>query len=311
MSRWLTLCLALCSCGALAQTPDFDQAAVKVSKVSGNIHVLMSATGCNIAVSVGEDGVLLVDASYRQMLDKNLAALRQITDLPVRYVVNTHYHGDHTTGNEGFMDAVIIAHSKALRRLRSGGVGGNFATFRFEYSPLPNPALPELTFERELNLPFNGEEVRILHHPRSHTDGDAIVYFPKSKVVHMGDQFTAYGFPDIDIAGGGSTAGWIAALDDIMQILPKDVKVIPGHGPLSTMNDVKRLRNMLAETLDVVKAARAAGKTLAQMKQEKILDPWKQWAGFFTADVYLDMLYNDLAGTHEWAQPQRTAEPVQ
>lgn len=303
MSRWLTISLALVSSWAAAQTPDFGNAEVKTAKVAGNVYLLQSGVGANIAASVGEDGVLLVDASYAQLLDKNRAALGQIADKPVRFLVNTHYHGDHTTGNVGFADAVIIAHRNVRKRLETGGVGGNFATFKFEYRALPSPGLPEITFERELTLHFNGEDVQILHHPASHTDGDAIVYFPKSNVVHLGDQFTVYGFPDIDIAGGATTAGWITALEDIVRLLPPDVKVIPGHGPLSTIDDVKRLRTMLFETHEVVKAAIAGGKTLQQMKAEKILEPWKSWAGFFTADVYLDMLYNDLVNTTEWDTP--------
>lgn len=303
MNRWLTIALVLFSCGTMAQAPDFDKAEVKVSKLRGNLYLLRSDTGSNMVASVGDDGVLLVDASYRQMLDKTQAALKRITDQPVRYLVNTHYHGDHTGGNAGFTDAVIIAHRNALKRLASGGVGGNFATFKFEYPALPAAALPKLTFERELQLSFNGEQVRILHHPRSHTDGDAIVYFPNANVAHLGDQFTLYGFPDIDLAGGASTAGWIAALDDIVRMLPPDVKIVPGHGALSNLGEVKRFRTLLSDTLEAVRKALAQGKTLQQMKDEKILQPWKNESGFFTADVYLDMLYNDVVNATEWPAP--------
>lgn len=303
MNRWLTIALVLFSCGTMAQAPDFDKAEVKVSKLRGNLYLLRSDTGSNMVASVGDDGVLLVDASYRQMLDKTQAALKRITDQPVRYLVNTHYHGDHTGGNAGFPDAVIIAHRNALKRLASGGVGGNFATFKFEYPALPVAALPKLTFERELQLSFNGEQVRILHHPRSHTDGDAIVYFPNANVAHLGDQFTLYGFPDIDLAGGASTAGWIAALDDIVRMLPPDVKIVPGHGPLSNLGEVKRFRTLLSDTLEAVRKALVQGKTLQQMKDEKILQPWKNESGFFTADVYLDMLYNDVVNATEWPAP--------
>ena len=307
MTRCLTIALVLFSCGwpapSMGQVPDFDKADVKVSKLRGNLYLLRSDAGSNMAASVGDDGVLLVNASYEQMLEKTQAALKRVTDKPVRYLVNTHYHGDHTGGNVGFPEAIIIAHRNALKRLASGGVGGNFATFKFEYPALPPSALPKLTFERELKLSFNGEEVRILHHPGSHTDGDAIVYFPKANVAHLGDQFIVHGFPDIDLAGGASTAGWIAALDDIVRVLPPNVIIVPGHGPLSNIDDVKRFRNMLSETLEAVQKALAQGKTLQQMKDEKILQPWKNRSGFFTADVYLDMLYNDVANTTEWPTP--------
>lgn len=311
MARWFILSLTLIACDALARTPDFDKAEVKVSKVRGNVYVLRSDAGSNIAASVGEDGVLLVDASCRQLLDRTQAALRRITDKPVRYLVNTHHHLDHAGGNVGFPDALIIAHRNALKRLASGGVGGNFATFKFEYPPLPPAALPKLTFERELKLHFNGEDVRIMHHGDSHTDGDVIVYFPGANVAHLGDQFTVRGFPDIDIAGGASTAGWIAALDDIVRMLPPDVKIVPGHGPVATLSDVKRLRNMLADTFAAVQAAMAQGKTLEQMKSESILAPWRQWSGFITTDVYLDMLYNDLADTTQWPAPAEQAPAEQ
>jgi cyclase len=158
-------------------------------------------------------------------------------------------------------------------------------------------ALPILTFDHDVTIHVNGEDIRVLHYPNGHTDGDSMIFFPKSNVVHMGDDFVTYGFPFIDLAGGGSVEGMIVAAEEVISKLPADVKVIPGHGPISTLADVRQYVTLLKDTRAVVDKAIKQGNTLDQMKQEKILEPWKKWSGeFISSDAFIETFYNDLTG---------------
>jgi cyclase len=293
---------------AFAQGPSAPEGAIKVSKVAGNLHILQGAKGGNIAVSVGEDGVLMIDAQTLPYMSNVPGALKEITNQPVRFLINTHFHSDHTDGNTLFgPGTIIIAHDNVRKRLETGGVGGNFGLFRFEYKPLPKQALPVLTFNDELTLHFNGEDIRVMHFPNSHTDGDAVVYFPKSNVVHLGDEFVTYGFPDIEIASGGKCQGTIDTLEKVIRMVPADAIVIPGHGPVSNLDDVRRFIAMLKGTQAAVEKGIAQGKTLAEMQREKVLEPWKSWAGgLFSMEVFTEFLYNDLTKKSTWgASAQR------
>jgi cyclase len=284
---------------SFAQGQDFGKVEIKVTKVSGNIYMLVGAGG-NIAASVGEDGIVIVDDQYAPLADKIRSALHNIgaTDKPVRFVINTHYHGDHTGGNLPFSgSATIIAQDNVRTRLESGGTSGNGGSLRMQNPPAPKGALPIVTFEHDLTVHLNGEDIRALHFPAGHTDGDSIIFFPKANVVHMGDDFVRYGFPFIDIDSGGSVQGMIAALEKVVPMLPADVKVIPGHGDLSNLDDVRAYVTMLRETSAAVQKAIDAGKTLDQMKQEKVLDPWKQYGGgFINQNAFTETLYNSLTG---------------
>ena len=162
----------------------------------------------------------------------------------------------------------------------------------------PKEALPVITFQHDVTVHVNGEDIRALHAPSGHTDGDSIVFFPKSNVVHFGDDFVRYGFPFIDINGGGSSKGMIAGLESAIAQLPADVKVIPGHGALATLNDVRDYVKLLKDTRAVVEKAVKAGKTLEQMKTEKVLAQWQKFSGpFVTTDLFVETLYNELTGT--------------
>jgi glyoxylase-like metal-dependent hydrolase (beta-lactamase superfamily II) len=166
-----------------------------------------------------------------------------------------------------------------------------------EHKPAPKEALPILTFDHDVTVHLNGEDIRALHFPSGHTDGDSIIFFPKSNVVHMGDDFVRYGFPFIDLGSGGSVEGMIAALEEVVPKLPPDVKVIPGHGSVSNLDDVRAYVKMLTETRAVVEKGIQQGKTLDQLKQEKVLDSWKKWNGdFITTDAFIETLFNDLTG---------------
>jgi cyclase len=283
---------------ASAQDQDFSKVQIKVTKVSGNIYMLEGAGG-NIAASVGEDGIVIVDDQFAPLADKIQAALKDlgITNKPVRFVINTHYHGDHTGGNEPFSGAgsTVIAHDNVRKRLETGGTAGNGGSIKLEQKAAAKGALPIITFEHDVTVHLNGEDIRALHFPSGHTDGDSIIFFPKNNVVHMGDDFVRYGFPFIDVASGGSVQGMIDAMEKTTAQLPADVKVIPGHGALSNLDDVRAYTKMLKETSAVVEKALSEHKTLDQMKQAKILAPWDKFSGqFINTDAFIETLYNSL-----------------
>lgn len=293
---WMFSIVAACIF-ACAQDQDFTKVQMKVSKVAGNVYMLQGAGG-NIGVSVGDDGIVIVDDEYAPLADKIQAALKGITDKPVRFVINTHYHGDHTGGNEYFQkQAPIIAQDNVRKRLEAGGAAGNGGSVHHEAKASPHDALPIITFDHDVTVHLNGEDIRALHFPAGHTDGDSIIFFPHSNVVHMGDDFVTYGFPFIDVESGGSINGMIDAVAKVISDLPPDVKVIPGHGVVSTLDDMRAYLEMLIQTRDVVQSALKEGKTLDQMKQAKLLDPWKKYAGqFINEDTFLETLYNSLTG---------------
>jgi glyoxylase-like metal-dependent hydrolase (beta-lactamase superfamily II) len=297
LSRFVLALALVASPLAFAQQQDFSKVVIKVHKVSGNVYMLEGAGG-NIGVSVGDDGIVIVDDQFAPMAEKIRAALKGITDKPLRFVINTHYHSDHAGGNEMFSSqATLVAHDNVRKRLASGGAGGNGGTVKFEAGPGVAASLPVVTFDHSLTLHMNGEDIRALHFPSGHTDGDSIVFFTKSNVVHMGDDFVTYGFPFVDFLSGGSVKGLIAACENVIEKLPKDVKVIPGHGPVSTLTDVQRYVTMLKETSAAVSKGIKAGKSLEQLKKDKVLEPWKQFNGqFISADAFVDTLYNELTG---------------
>jgi glyoxylase-like metal-dependent hydrolase (beta-lactamase superfamily II) len=300
--RKLFLTLVLLAAPGLAfaqQPPDFSKVEIKVIPVSGNINLLQGAGG-NIAASVGDDGVLIVDAEYAPLADKIQAALDRIagSSKPVRFVINTHYHSDHSDGNAAFgaRGATIIATENLRKRLENGSTGGNGGALKFQQKAAPKAALPIVTYDDQMFVHFNGEEIRLMHFA-AHTDGDSVVYFSKSNVVHMGDIFIRYGFPFIDVNSGGSVQGMIAACEKVLATLPADVKVIPGHGDLSTLDDVRAYTQMMKDTSAAVEKALADHKTLDQMKQEKILAAWQKYSGnFVNTDAFIETIYYSLTG---------------
>jgi len=299
MRKLCLIALLLLPAAALAQQPqDFSKVEIKATKVAGNVYMLEGAGG-NIAASVGEDGVLIVDTEYAPLADKIRAAIKNlgITDKPVRFVIDTHYHGDHTDGNAAFGagGATIIAQDNLRKRLEEGSAGGNGGALKFQSAAQPKAALPVITYEDHITLHFNGEEIRVIHFPAAHTDGDSVVYFSKSNVLHMGDEFIRYGFPFIDVNAGGSVQGMIAACERAIATFPRDVKVIPGHGAVASMDDVREYTKMMKDTSAAVQKALAAHETLDQMKREKILAPWQKYSGaFVNSDAFIETLYYSL-----------------
>jgi cyclase len=285
---------------AAQQPQDFSKVEIKVTKVSGNVYMLEGAGG-NIAASVGDDGIVIVDTEYAPLADKIQAALKNIgaTDKPVRFVIDTHYHSDHSNGNPAFAaaGATIIAHDNVRKRLEDGSTIGNGGAIRMPQPPQPKLALPVITYNDRLTLHVNGDDIRVMHFPAAHTDGDSVVFFSKNNVAHMGDEFVRYGFPFIDVNGGGSVQGMIAACDKAIAEFPPDVKIIPGHGAMATMNDLREYDKMLKDTTATVQKALAEHKTLAQMKDEKVLAPWQKYSGnFVNTDAFIETIYNSLTG---------------
>jgi glyoxylase-like metal-dependent hydrolase (beta-lactamase superfamily II) len=262
---------------------DFSKVQIKATKVAGHVYML-EGSGGNIGVSVGDDGIVIVDDQFAPLAPKIKEALKKIEDQPVRFVLNTHFHGDHSGGNPEFgKEATIIAHENVRKRLASGP------------NPMVRGGLPVITFNDRASVHLNGEDIRAIHLPHGHTDGDSVIYFPESNVVHMGDDFVTYGFPFVDVASGGSVSGMIAGLEKVLAMVPKDVKVIPGHGPLSGTDDVEKFIGMLKETRELVADAAKAGKTVEQMKDDKLLAKYADLGkGFITQDKWIDTLYADL-----------------
>ena len=276
---------------AVAQGQDFSKVQIKVTKVAGSVYMLEGAGG-NIGASVGDDGVVIVDDEYLPLADKIEAALKGISDKPIKFILNTHWHGDHTGGNPHFGEkAPIIAQENVRKRLASGG------KTRFgEVKPAPKVALPVITFENKVSVHLNGEDIRAIHFPNGHTDGDAVIFFTQSNVVHMGDDFFNGGiFPFIDIDSGGSVQGMIAGGEKVLAEVPDDVKIIPGHGPVGTKDDLRKFITMLKETSAAVQAGIKKGKTLDQLKKEKVLAKWNSFGqSFIKTDVFTEILYDSL-----------------
>ena len=274
-----------------AQDQDLSKVEVKAEKVAGNVYVLYGAGG-NIGVSVGDDGVLLVDDQFAPLAPKIEAAIKAITDKPLRFVLNTHWHSDHTGGNALFARrATVIAHDNVRRRLAAGSPSPAGRAV----PPAPKEALPVLTFDHALTVHVNGEDIQALHFAPGHTDGDVIVFFPRSNVVHMGDDFVTYGFPFVDVDSGGSVLGMVEEARKAMAAVPDDVKVIPGHGKVSGKADVLKFTAMLDDAIGLVRAARDRGRTLEQAKADKVLARYDQLGqGFVKTDAFVELIYREL-----------------
>ncbi len=272
---------------------DFDKVEIKSEKVADGIYVLFGAGG-NIGVSIGDDGVLVIDDQFAPLTDKIKAAIAKLSDKPVAFVLNTHWHGDHTGGNENMASAgaVIVAHDNVRARM---SIDQN--AFGREVPASPAAALPVVTFSRDVTFHFNGEEIAARHVSSAHTDGDSVVEFRNSNVVHTGDVFFNSEYPFIDTASGGSVDGVLAAVDELLSTLGDDTRIIPGHGPLSNKKELVAYRAMLVAISSAIGELIAAGKSVDEVvaaKPTKAYDA--EWGdGYFSADKFVQMLYSALA----------------
>ncbi|HKP47600.1 MAG TPA: MBL fold metallo-hydrolase [Pyrinomonadaceae bacterium] len=290
--RLLTLLLAIFLLGCVAQAQDFSKVDIKTIKVAGNVYMLQGAGG-NIGVSVGPDGILIVDDQFEPLADKIKAALKSLGDGKLKFVLNTHYHGDHTGSNPVFgPEAPIIAQANVRKRL-SAEQQSKF--FGWKFPAMVKEGLPVVTFEDAVSVFFNGEEIKVIHFPHGHTDGDSVIFFTGSNVVHMGDDYFNGRFPVVDLENGGDVEGMAKNVGDIISKLPPDIKVIPGHGALSNVEELKAFHHMLIATTDIVRKKIKAHKTLAQIKSEGLPDEWKSWgSGYIKTEMWLELVYTSL-----------------
>jgi cyclase len=303
MKKVLLLALFLLPGVASAQLDDLSKVQVKSQPVAGNVHML-EGMGGNIGVSVGPDGILIVDDQFAPLVPKIRAALGKLTkgkDKTPEYVLNTHWHLDHTGGNAAFgREGRIVAHRHVRTRLMNGQeLAGK------TIPPAPKEALPVITYDQGLSIYFNGEEVQVTHLPAGHTDGDSMVYFTGSNVLHLGDQFTVDRFPFVDTSSGGTLLGYVRNVERVLRTLPSDVKIIPGHGPLAGREELVRFSVMLRESVELVKEKLAAGKTLEQVKAEGMPEKYKSWGeGYIKTDQWLTTVYHSLSGKNPDAVAQ-------
>lgn len=287
----LLILLLIFALPASAQT-DFSKVQMKATRVAGNVYMLEGAGG-NIGVSVGDDGLLIVDDQFAPLADKIRAALKGIADKKLRFILNTHWHGDHTGGNVIFgPEATIIAHDNVRKRLATEQKS---TVFNSTTPASPKEALPVITFDQSLSVHFNGEDIRAIHYPKGHTDGDSVIFFSASNVVHLGDDFFAGRFPFVDLESGGSVEGLTKNIGEIIAKIPAGAKLIPGHGPISTVDDLKSYHNMLQQTTQIVRQKISAGKTLDQIKSEGLPAEWAPWGtGFIKTDRWVETIYKSL-----------------
>ncbi len=269
---------------------DYSKVEIKTTHVAGNVYML-EGSGGNIGVSVGSDGILIVDDQFAPLADKIRDALRKLGSDKPRFILNTHWHGDHTGGNESFgHDGTIIAQTNVRKRLST-----RQELFGRAVEPLAKVGLPMITFDESLSVHFNDEEIRMLHLPQGHTDGDSVIVFTRSNVIHMGDDMFMGMFPFVDLDHGGDVEGMARNVAKVIADAPPDARFIPGHGPLSTLDDLKTYHQMLVESTDLVKGKIAGGKTLDQIQSEGVSDKWKSWGeGFIKTDRWLETVHKSL-----------------
>jgi len=289
----------------------FDEASlkkvpVKSMPVSGNVHMFEGAGG-NIGVSAGPDGILIVDDQFAPLVPKIRAELGKLTKGKVKnpeYVLNTHWHFDHTGGNADFgREGTIVAHKHVRTRLMNGMES---AAMGMKIPPAPKEALPVITYDQGISIFFNGEEIQVTHLPSGHTDGDSMVYFTGSNVLHLGDHFTGDKYPFIDLESGGSLEGYLRNVERVLQTLPAGVKIIPGHGALAGREQLEAFAQMLRDTVSLVKGKLAAGKTLEQVKAEGMPEKYKTWGGgYLKPEQWLTIAYQSLSGQ----KPEQAKQP--
>jgi glyoxylase-like metal-dependent hydrolase (beta-lactamase superfamily II) len=292
----LVLCTAFLALAApLSAQQNFDTVQVKAVRVADGIYMLTGAGG-NIGLATGADATFIIDDQFAPLTPKIRAAIATVTKDPVKFLINTHFHGDHVGGNENFgsAGAIIFAHDNVRRRMS----GEQFEAAARQPAPPPAPkaALPVVTFSDTLTLHLNGETAVIYHVNAAHTDGDAMIWFRKANVVHAGDVFVRYGFPFIDVASGGTFNGLIAANEKLLASTDANTKFIPGHGDVATRKDLEDFISMLKTVRQKVTAAMAGGKTIEEVKAAKPLAELdKLGQGFVKTDGFVDLIYRELS----------------
>ncbi len=297
MSKWTTAAAMMASIylAPHVAAQDWDAVEIKTEPVNGNIYVLFGAGG-NIGVSVGDDGVYIVDDQFAPLTEKIRTAISALSDKPIRFAINTHFHGDHTGGNEnlGKEGTVIVAHDNVRIRMASGSF---IKAFNNRTPPQEGFALPVVTFNDQAGLHLNGEQARMHHVENAHTDGDSIVHFEGSDVIHMGDTFFMGRFPFIDVDSGGSVDGVIAAASKVLGIAGESTRIIPGHGAVTDRTGLTSYRDMLVAVRGRVAAMKSDGASLEDVQASDALDGYLEDFGAGGDDwpkAFLSFVYNSL-----------------
>ena len=293
MKARLAAVIALAAAPALAQQQDLSKVEIKSEKVAEGVYMLTGAGG-NIGLSVGPSGSFVIDDQFAPLTDKILAAIKAITPQPVRFVINTHLHGDHTGGNEnlGKAGAIVVAHENVRKRMSVEQLNA----FGRKTPPSPEGALPVVTFTDAVTFHWNGDEIRVTHAAPAHTDGDSIVRFVKADVVHMGDLFFNGLYPFIDTGSGGRVDGFVAAADQVLAATGEKTRFIPGHGPLASRADLQSYRDMLETLRDRIAKLKAEGKSRDEVIAAKpTANHDAKWGtGFMKADTFAGFVYDSL-----------------
>ena len=292
----LIVCVCLYVLPAFAQR-NFDDVVIRAEPLRGPVSVLFGSGG-NIGVSAGEDGVFLIDDQFAPLTEKIQAAIADITDEPIRFVVNTHWHGDHSGGNEnlGKAGAIIVAHDNVYRRMSTTQ---ELRAFNRTVPASPKDALPVITFNDKAGFHLNGEEVRAHHIPHAHTDGDSLLHFTGSNAIHMGDTFFNGRYPFIDLASGGNLNGIIAAVATAIELSDADTIIIPGHGEIAGKADLEAYHAVMVAARDRVQAMIDGGKSLEDVQAAKPMADYDEvfGSGFIDPDRFLGFAYASLSTT--------------
>lgn len=286
------LSLALAAPASAQEADRFADVEIRAEQLAPGIAVLFGAGG-NIGVSHGEDGTVLIDDQYAPLTERIQSAVEGLGATPVEFLVNTHWHGDHTGGNENFGEegALIMAHDNVRMRLAEGmDRGENGVT-----EPAPSGALPVVTYEDGLKLHLNGDTLHLVHMHNGHTDGDTIVWWEDANIVHMGDLFfNQVTLPFIDRQSGGSAQGMLAAAEQVLGMTNAETKIIPGHGPMATRADLQAYRDMLHTVIERVRSEREAGKSLEEIQALGLADEYAVDGGFIDAPTFVSFVYDSL-----------------
>ncbi len=263
----------------------------KTTNVSGNVYLLQGRGG-NVGALAGMEGILIVDDDYKAVGEKLRDALKALGSERPRFILNTHWHSDHAEGNQFFgKESIIVAHANVRKRLMDPPV-----VFGRTTPAYPSFALPILTYSESMSLHINGEDVRAVHYPNGHTDGDTVVFFTKANVVHLGDDFFVGRFPFVDLDSNGSVQGLINNIAQLVSQIPADAKLIPGHGPVSTHADLKAYHQILIETSKIVQDAMKAGKSLDEIKKTGLPEKFKDaGSGFIKTAAWIETIYKSYS----------------
>ncbi|MCC4832403.1 MBL fold metallo-hydrolase [Shewanella sp. 10N.7] len=276
------LALSITSFSTVADDDRFKDVTITSQKLTENAY-MFTGSGGNIGVSAGTDGILIIDDQFAPLADKISATLNEIQAGKPKYVINTHYHGDHTGGNAHFGEqGIIFAHHNVLKRLSAK-------------EGTPKAALPVVTYSKDVSIRFNDDTLTLKHMGPGHTDGDSVVFWENDNLVHMGDLFFKDRFPYVDLNGGGSVIGYRDNVAKALTMMDKQTQVIPGHGELANKNDLMKFKHMLDDSINWMKKKLTQGKTLEQIQAEGVPPKWKDWSwNFITEEKWINTLYQDL-----------------